>query len=257
MAELLAKLPVLLLVSSRMAGVTTASPVFNNKFLPAQIRVALTFLLAFLLLPAVDLAPGTNSTSGLIGAAVLELLVGLLIGFMNQLIFTTIQMAGAWLDLDMGFSMAQVFDPVSGFVEPIIATFLQNLGIVLYLTLGAHHLLIRALVESFRLIPAGGLVATADAPMHVVYLFGTLIGAAIQMVMPFIAVMLMLSVALAGINRAMPAFNIFSLGLGMKAVGGLALMVVLLPYFLGYFESLFTGGHSQLLETLNLLRPGR
>ncbi|MGE5672583.1 MAG: flagellar biosynthetic protein FliR [Mycobacterium leprae] len=252
MEQYLAQLPALLLVSCRMGGLVTASPVFNNKFMPAQSRVAFTFLLAILLWPAVKVSPAAAGTAGLLVGCVLELLVGLLLGFMSLLVFATLQMAGAWLDLDMGFSMAQVLDPTTGVVEPLLGTFFNTFGLVLYLTTNGHHLLIRALATSYDNIPAGGLLLQLDSSLRVVNLFSSFLSAAIQMVLPFMAVMLLMTVALAGINRAMPQFNVFSLGLGMKAIVGIAMMIVLMPYLLGFLEALFQGGHAQMLETLKL-----
>lgn len=255
MEQLLALAPSLLLVSMRLAGVVTASPVFNNKFMPGQSRVIFTFLLALLLLPTVKVAPEVNGPTGLLIASVVELLIGLLIGFLNALIFAVVEMAGAWLDLDMGFSMSSVLNPTSGMSEPLIATFFQTLALVIYLTINGHHWLLRALAESYQAIPAGGLNFGAQGPMYAVELFGTLLSLAIQMALPFVAVMLMMTTALAGINRAMPQLNIFSLGLGLKAVVGMVMLVVFMPFFLSFLGSLFQSGHAQLLKVLDILLP--
>ncbi len=254
MEQLLAQVPLLLLVSSRVAGVTAVSPVFTNKFLLPPVRVVFTFLLAFLLLPAVRAVPGATNGIGLFVACILELLVGLLIGFFNQLLFTSVQMAGALLDLDMGFMLAQVLDPVTGRAEPIIGTLFSGLAMVIYLTLNGHHLLIRALASSYELVAAGGLTTQAAAPLYVVYFFGQMLAIAVQMVLPFIAVMLLSSMALAGISRAVPQLQIFAVGLGIKAVAGLTILALVLPYFLGFLEQLFENGHAELLNVLPMLR---
>jgi len=254
MEQLLAQLPFLLLVSSRVAGVTAASPVFTNRFMLPQVRVVFTFLLALLLLPTVRAVPGATEGTGLIVACVLEVLVGLLIGFFNQLVFTAVQMAGGLLDLDMGFMMAQILDPVTGRAEPIIGTLFSSLSMVIYLSLNGHHLLIRALASSYEFTAAGALTAQAVAPLYVVNFFGQMLAIAVQMVLPFIAVMLLSSISLAGISRAVPQLHIFAIGMGLKAVAGVTVLALMLPYFLGFLERLFEEGHAELLKMLPMLR---
>ena len=43
-----------------------------------------------------------------------EILAGVLLGFVAYLFFTVVQTAGAFIDLQMGFGMANVIDPMSG-----------------------------------------------------------------------------------------------------------------------------------------------
>lgn len=255
MEQFLAMLPLFLLVASRMGGVIIASPVFNNRFIPPQVRAALAFLLALLVLPRASAMPGMLEGAYLIGAALIELITGMVIGFLTQMVFAVMAMAGSLLDIDLGFTIAQVMDPVTGRAEPLLGTFFQSLTLVLYLAVGAHHALIRSLAESYTAVPAGGFSLSSVAPLYIVNIFGSLLSLAVQLVLPFTAVMLLTTVALAGINRAVAQLNIFSLGLGMKALVGLILLFLIFPYLLPHLEWLFTAGYTETLKTLDLMRP--
>lgn len=254
MEQILARLPFLLLAASRTAGVTTASPVFNNKFIPGTVRVALTFLIALLILPGVQTVEGATEGSGLMVAAVLELLTGLMIGFLSQLLFAVFQMAGALLDMDMGLAMAQTVDPVSNRAEPLVGAFFQSLGLTLYFALNAHHWLLRALADSYIAVPAGGLTANAEPYQYVVYLFGAMLAASVKLALPFIAVMLLTTAVLAAVNRAVAQIQLFQLGLGVKAVAGVAMLMLVLPYLLGFIEPLFESGHQAIVRAMQLMR---
>lgn len=256
MEDLLARVPVLLLISSRVAGIAMVSPVFANRFMPTRLRAAFAFMLGLLLLPAVQVDAGVLQATALIAAAALELLVGLIIGFFGVLVFAAVQMAGSMMDVDMGFSMAQILDPVTNRHEPLLGSFLQTLALVVYLALNAHHWLIRAVADSYLAVPAGGLLlaGAAAGPLHAVYFFGAMLAAAVKMVLPFIAVMLLLSATLAAMNRAVPHIHIFTVGLGAKALIGMVIITVLLPFLAGFWESLFQLGHRELLRTLELMR---
>lgn len=254
MEQLLSNLPLFLLISSRMAGVTAVSPVFSNRFLLTQVRVVLTLLLALVMLPAVQPAPGTTEGPAFVLACVLELVVGMVIGFLSQLVFAVVQMAGALLDMDMGLAMAQVMDPVSNRAEPILGTFFNTLALMLYFSLNAHHWLLRAVAQSYELIPPGGLSASAAAYLGVANVFGGLLGSAVAMVLPFLGVMLLATVVMAALNRAVQQIQIFQVGMGVKAVAGLAVLALVLPYTLGFLEPLFDSGHQLILRTLDMMR---
>ncbi|MDF2627624.1 MAG: fliR [Symbiobacteriaceae bacterium] len=255
MEELLARLPALLLVSSRVAGVTAISPVFANRLILPQVRVALTFLLGLLILPAVTTLPASAAEGpGLVFASVQELAVGLIIGFLGQLVFAAIQMAGALLDMDFGLSMAQTFDPVSNRSEPLLGAFMNTLALVIFFGLNAHLWLISSLADSFGAIPVGTLGLNVEGLRHIVGVFGVMLAAAVKMVLPFTAAMMVATTVLAGVNRAVQQMQILQAALGIKAILGLCLLALMLPFFLGTLESLFSGGHTELIKTLEMLR---
>lgn len=254
MEELLAQLPLLLLVSSRIAGVTTASPIFTNRFTLPSVRVGFTLLLALLILPLVQGDPARFEGTGLLVGAVFELLIGLLIGFLSHMLFSVVQMAGALMDMEMGLSMANTMDPVSGHTQPVVGSFLHTLTLVLYFALGAHHWLIRALVDSYEAVGVGGFQILSGGPIYAVSLFGAMLASAVTLVMPFVAVTLLTTTVMAGINRAVQQMHLFQLSMGLKAIVGMGMLLVMLPYLHGFLESLFVGGHEALLESLNLMR---
>lgn len=257
MEQLLAGLPTFLLVSSRIAGMTTTSPVFSTRLMMTPVRVALTLLLGLLIFPTVQPQPQTVEGARLLLSAVQELIVGLVMGFLGQLIFAALQMAGSLLDMDFGLSMAQVLDPVSYQSQPLLGAFFQTLALVVYFTLNAHHWLLRGLAESYSILPVGTLGTEPDGFLHVVALFGSMLAAALKMVLPFLAAMMIATAVLAAVNRAVQQMQVFQLGLGVKAALGLTMLMLVLPFFLSFLESLFSGGHTQLIRTLELLSQTR
>jgi flagellar biosynthetic protein FliR len=255
MEAFLSQLPLFLLVASRMGGVVITSPLFNNRFLVPQARALLTFLLAFLLLPRATAAPQVTEGAWLILSALAEMLTGMVIGFLTQVVLATMAMAGALIDLDMGFTIAQVMDPVTGQAEPVLGSFFQTLTLVVFFGFNAHHWLLRALAQSYEAIPVGLFTLQAAPSLHLIEMFGSLLSLTVQMVLPFIAVMMLVTTALAGMNRAVAQFNIFALGLGTKALVGMLFLFLIFPYLLPRLEWLFEAGHAELLKLIDLMRP--
>lgn len=254
MDAFLAQLPLLLLIAARLIGLMISSPVFSNRFVPAQVRFALSFVLAFILLPAVAQPTTPPEGAYLLLASLFEMLTGLVIGFVTNMVLAVMQIAGALIDLDMGFTLVNILDPITGHNDSILGAFFQSVIVVVYLLVNGHHLLIRALIQSYELVPAGTLIAPEGA-LHVVYMFAQLLSIAVQLVLPFIAVILVTMVAFAGVNRAVSQLNILSVGLGTKSLVGLLILVSLLPYLRQPMVRLVEISYEEIIRVLTFMRP--
>ena len=86
-----------------------------------------------------------------------EVLVGLLLGFTAYLIMTVVQTAGAFIDIQIGFSMANVIDPFTGTSSPLIGNFKYYLALLVFLSMNGHHYLFDAIMYSYDWIPITGM----------------------------------------------------------------------------------------------------
>lgn len=254
MEQLFAQLAALLLGASRAMGIFTAAPVLSTRFVPFQVRVAISFVLGLFLIPAIPVDPGRTEGVNLLLAALVELMVGLVIGFLCLLVVSVMQIAGAWIDLEMGFALAGLFDPLTGESATVIGNLFQTTALVFFLAIDGHHWLIRALARSYALLPAGGPVEGSVAGLYVARLFGDLLGIAIQLILPFVAAMLLTMVAFAVLNRAVAQLNIFAVGLGTKTFVGLLLLIVMLPFYARPLTALFEAGYTEAMRVLDLMR---
>ncbi|MEW8976784.1 MAG: flagellar biosynthetic protein FliR [Symbiobacterium sp.] len=256
METLYAQLTALLLGASRAMGIFTAAPVFSLRFVPFQLRVALSFVLGFFLIPAIQVAPEHTQGAHLLLTALLELLVGLVIGFLCLLVVSVMQIAGAAIDMEMGFALAGLFDPLTGQGATVLGNLFQTTALVFFLGIDGHHWLIRALAQSYVLLPPGGPVEASVTGLYVAKLFGQLLALAIQLILPFLGAMLLTMVAFAVLNRAVAQLNIFAIGLGTKTFVGLLLLVLLLPFYARPLAALFEAGYTETLRVLDLMRAG-
>ena len=78
-----------------------------------------------------------------------EILAGVLLGFVAYLFFTVVQTAGAFIDLQMGFGMANVIDPMTGTSSPLIGNFKFMIATLIFLSINGHHYLLMALLQSY------------------------------------------------------------------------------------------------------------
>lgn len=249
------RLDLFLLLLARWTGLFVTAPVFSNRMVPVPVRVLLAGALAFLIMPLFAGTPSLSFPAGLASGVVLELLTGMLIGFVATLIFTALQFAGEILDIDMGFAIVNVMDPASGMPMPLLGNLLQILALLFYLGLNGHHSLILAVLESYAAVPLAGLAAGNGLDRHLVDVAGEVFRAGFLLASPVLAALFLTTAALAVVGRAVPQMNLFVVGLPAKSGVGIILMALLLPLYTTAFAALFEELNRQVLATLPLMAP--
>ena len=162
------------------------------------------------------MAPGyeVQSTSGFFTALVLEVLTGAALGFLVYLVFAAVQTAGALIDLQSGFTMAQAFDPGQNVVGAQYTKLFNMTAIALMFTSDAYQLIIAGLARSFTALPVGGGL-TLDAELLVTGVSQMFL-AAIQIAGPLVVVLFLADVGLGLLTRVAPQLNAFALGFPLK-----------------------------------------
>ena len=226
-----------LLALTRTAAWVMITPPFGTRMVPTRIKVGLAAVLALAVgakaqAHAVDLDAGS-----LIGAAGLQVAVGVTMGFIGVVLFAALQAAGATVDLFGGFAMAQVFDPQSNVHTSVFGRFYNLLAVTLLFAIGGHLLLVRGLLRSFDAVPATGL-HTGDIAGLLTNDLGVLLLAGLEIAAPLLAALFLADVALGLLSRAAPEMHVFVLGLPLKILLTLTLMGLALPLLPGAVSSL-------------------
>ncbi|MEW6379308.1 MAG: flagellar biosynthetic protein FliR [bacterium] len=224
------------LIFIRVSGILFAAPLFGDRVVPVQIRISLGLLVALILTPVLqkETWPSFSVTPEpfvLFYLASTELMVGLILGFISRLLFDAVQLAGQLAGYQMGLAMSNILDPMSGIQVSLLGQ-LQNLvaGLI-FLSLNAHHILIRALVSSFRLIPPLKFQPQGILVEKVMVLAGRMFILAIQIGAPVIAITIFTNVFLGLMARTMPQMNIFMVAMPLGIALGLFILAVSMPLF--------------------------
>jgi flagellar biosynthetic protein FliR len=162
-------------------------------------------------------------------SAITELVIGAALGFVVQLLFSAVQMAGDIIDVTGGFSLQPAYDPLAMTQNAAIGRLHYLLAITLLFTSGGHLLIVRGFVMSYRGLPLGGAVPTAQLAHVVITAFSMMFLAALQIAGPMVAVLLLADVALALMSRAAPALNIFQMGFPVKIMLTLTMLGLTFP----------------------------
>ena len=246
-----------LLMLTHISGIFLISPFFGSMNIPMFFRVGIALAMSVVLFPVVDGlgTPETPPSIIMFGAAVLgELFIGWLIGFVAYISFAAITMAGKVMDMQVGFAVVNVVDPTSGQQIPLIGSFLYNLAVIILLVTNGHHMLIAALVESFRAVPLAGLEANISLALIIANFTGTIFLTGMKIAMPITFAILLTNVGLGILSRTMPQMNIFVVGIPMQLMIGLFVLSMIMPFYVLFLDVLFNEMYGNISLAIRALQ---
>ena len=223
----------------RIGAMLVAAPVFGAGTVPVSVRLAFSLVLAWALQPFLPAVPAVDPVSiegGLVTAS--QVLIGVAMGFILQMVFSAMVLAGQAVALSMGLGFATLVDAQNGVQVPVVSQLYVILATLLFLAFNGHLLFLDMLVRSFHLLPVGPLMLSSDALWHIVRWGGTMYAAAILVALPAVASLMLVNVAFGVITRAAPQLNIFAVGFPMTLMLGFVLILFSLPTLAPRFSGL-------------------
>ncbi|MBC7958420.1 MAG: flagellar type III secretion system protein FliR [Vallitaleaceae bacterium] len=222
-----------LLVFVRIISLFIAVPIFSNRSIPPIVKISLAFFLSCIVINVIDTNLTVSSTDvmGYLFALVKEIFVGWIIGFAAYIVFSILTLAGQLIDTQVGFSMVNVFDPMSQVQFTISGTFYYYLVLLIVLVTNSYHFFIRAMMKSFEWIPIGDVALTANLYNSFTGILNEIFIIALQIAAPFFFVMLLTDIVLGLLARTAPQMNLFVIGFPVKIFLGLVVMLLTINVF--------------------------
>lgn len=223
-----------IVIFARISGVMLSAPVLSDSNVPLQVRAGFTFILSLIFIPVVadPHVPANPQLLDILLLLTAEVGVGLLMGFTARLLFAGVVMAGEIIGYQMGLGIANVYDPTTGGQVPLIGQFKGTFTLLLFVVMDGHHLFIRALASSYRLIEPGGLELTQGLMDHFVGLAGHIFVVGLQIGAPLIVAMMAANFSIGLVARSVPQVNIFIVGFPFTIALGLLLLALSFPFFI-------------------------
>ncbi|ABA88413.1 flagellar biogenesis protein FliR [Syntrophotalea carbinolica DSM 2380] len=237
-----------LVCAARVTSLFSALPIFGSAQTPVRIRIALSVTIALVVYPLLpELLPATPLTP--IGLGILiaqETMVGLMIGFIARLVFIAVEFGGSIIGYQMGFAAANVFDPQSQHQVSLISQFQNVFAILLFLAFDVHHLFLRLIADSYRLLPAGDAKLGGEAVLFLSRLTGEMFTLAVKFSAPVLIVLLLSGLVLGIMSRMFQQLNAFMLsfpiniGVSFLSIGlTMQLLAVMLQREFGALQQRF------------------
>ncbi len=231
------------LVLMRMAGIFLTAPVFASRNIPVMVKASWILFIAFLLFPVVEFKTVDLPASGLplAMAVVREMLIGFSIGLGATLIFTGIQLAGQIVDIQMGLGMVNIIDPVTNNQISVMGQYYYLIATLVFMAVNGHHLLLRAVAESFTVIPLGHAHFSVALGTKMMGLFTQVFFIAFRVGAPVIGALFITNMALGVIARTVPQMNVFIVGMPLSLAVGFLVTAISMSFFVFILQGLFKG----------------
>jgi flagellar biosynthetic protein FliR len=212
-------------------------PPFATRAIPAMVKIGIAAAIA---LPMADRMTATAPTldgGPLIAAAVLQVAIGLSLGFVVYLLFAAVQAAGELIDLFGGFTVAPAYDPLANAQSSTFGRFYQLLATTLLFVINGHILLLRGFMTSFDAVSITG-PSLDDFSSNLLHTLSLFFLAAVEIAAPLLAALFLSEVALGLLSRAAPQMNVFMLGFPIKILLTLLLGGLALPLLPGSIQAI-------------------
>lgn len=236
---------------ARIAGCLMVAPGFGAVFVPRRVRLVAALSFAVLVAPFVAVPASFEPLSipGLL-ALVTEVFIGIAIGFLLQLVFDAVGLAGQLLANTMGLSFAFNVDPARGASTPAVGQLYLVLVTLTFLAFDGHVAIVHALIGTFSTLPIGAALGLDVIARTVVAAGGLLIADALRIALPGLAALLIANLAFGFVSRSAPSLNVVSVGLPLALLFG----ILVLQFALAGVQGGFVTAFATALQTVGALR---
>lgn len=244
------------LVSLRLIAFVAASPLMSTTSWPTWAKIALAFGLAYVVAPMMPeggVPDVVNNPGTFIVDGATEAVTGLLLGFLATLIFSAISIAGQVVDIQIGFSMAQVMAPGSTTSMGVLGNIYNMLFTLYFLGMGGLDGLMLLILHSFSVIPIGQFHLPSNWPGTLLHLTGLVMSLSVELAAPLLVTLFLSDVTFAFLSRAVPQMNVFVVGAPVKIFAGLAMFAIVMPGTVYIFNQIFLFMFDQLQVVLQAI----
>jgi len=242
---------------ARILGFINTAPLWSSAGVSRRIRlmlgIALTLGIMFVLPPMPELKPGSGPGMWVLSQ---QVLIGMAMGFAVRVIFAAVDIAGAYISMQMGLGFATLYDPQNTAQTPVLSSFLTLLTLLVFLSMNGHLIYVGVLVRSFEVIPVGINTLSPDSWLNLVRLGSQLFSMGLLLALPVLIAQLITSLTLGILTRAAPQLNVFSIGFPISLTMGFIGILLGLHYLPVPLERMFNIAAEAALD-FAVLRPPR
>lgn len=219
-------------ISLRLTAFFLAVDMFFPTGTPRILKGVLGLFMSFIVLGGVNynfLTESITSNYHLALFGVNEVMTGLVLGIVTNMIFLAAKFAGSWMDFHVGFMMTSIIDPATDTQATLLGNLNYMVATLLFFMVNGHHLVINSLIKSFNILPIGTSIIYQDNIIRVIEIIIKCFVLGVKMAMPLVLVILITDLCLALITRTVPTIPVMLFGLPIKFLLGIFTYVLLLP----------------------------
>lgn len=246
-----------LLVLVRVSSLIMSAPVFSYRSIPMRVRAALSVFVSLVVIAAIPVVP--LEYFGVLGYSVLvlkEMLLGITLGLMCNMCFYIVSFSGQLMDMEMGLSMASMFNPMMNIQISITGNIYTYLLLITMVVTNMHYYIIRALVDSFNYFNVGkAIFPMLNLKNIVVDFMANYFIIAVRIILPVFCCMLLINVILGVLAKVAPQMNLFVVGMQLKVLVGLLILVLVLQSFPTVADYVFDEMKELMTNIIHVFTP--
>jgi flagellar biosynthetic protein FliR len=205
----------------RIGAFVMVMPVIGSSFVPVRVRLLLAVTLTIVMAPVLQSVPAAEFLS-LAGVLMIlkELAIGIVMGFVVQLVFDAITLGGQIIAMSMGLGFAVFLDRTRGVNIPVLGQLFLMLGMLIFLSLDGHLAMIQLVADSFRILPIATGQLSTSAISAVLEWSSQLFVVAVKIALPAITALIVVNLSFGEMSRAAPTLNLFAVGFPVSMLLG-------------------------------------
>jgi flagellar biosynthesis protein FliR len=238
------------LVMARVGTLVMLMPGIGDRNIPVRMRLTFALLLSLMFVPLVRpaLPPLSGGVEPLVKLAILEVLIGLMIGTAVRITLFAMQLAGTVAAQQMALSFSSTVDPTAGVQNPTIATFLVLLATAMIFAFDLHHLSIRGMHDSYAMMMPGETPPVGDAAELILRTFTAAFKVGIQISAPFLVFAIVFNLGLGVLSRLMPQLQIFFLAMPASILIGTLILLLAIGVMMNVYLQHFAAVLGQFIQ---------
>jgi len=243
------------LVLMRISGMILFNPILGRRNVPAVVKagmiMALTIIVSSFYNGTIE-QPNTILEYGVL--LLKECAIGYIAGFVISLFLYIIILAGEFIDMQLGLSMAKVYDSQSNASISMSATLYNILYMLAFFALNGHIALLHAILTSSEVIPYGEVVFNQAAYQRILDIFiqCTILG--IQLSFPILAAELICEMGVGILMKTIPQINVFVINIQAKVLIGILILLMMFVPMEEFIRDLIPQTIDSFKEMLEFLK---
>jgi len=248
LADIITWLPAFALVLMRVGGMMLSAPLFSATTIPVRIKAILVAAIAVVVFPLVrpDMRHLPPTLLGTAVAAGAEMIIGLTVGLAVNLLFVGLQMGASLIAQQMGLGLARIYNPAMMEDDDLLAAFYVLVATAIMLAMNGHHLIISAVLDSFRALPPMTVTMQPELLDTVRGLLLSSFVIALKVSAPVVVVLFLVSLLMGFLGKTVPQLNILVVGFPLRIGVGLMTMVATF----GIMLVVFSRGYRDTVDAL-------
>ncbi|KHD15765.1 fused FliR family export protein/FlhB family type III secretion system protein [Clostridium butyricum] len=222
------------LIFLRISSYFVATNIFFPSGTPIMFKTGFSIIIAYGIISGVDYSTilAIDSNYMIAFYIISEVLTGLILGYITNLVFQAAKLAGSWIDIHAGFSMVTVLDPATQTSTTLMGNLFYFVSLVFFFMINGQELIVKSIYESISIVPLGHTIVYQETVMGAAETIVDFFVLGVKIALPIVLIIVMTDICLGLITRTVPTIPIMIFGMPIKNILGFITFLIIMPTML-------------------------